>query len=153
MGAWCLVSSSTRRVISLARSKPSVSTRGWTPDGRWDKKWRTLTLGNVLLGELEEFTNEKNGRRSAIAGDVILRRARLADHGRRWVLNVLQYERCGMFQKQFTHHFVQQHIAVLRQLQVAGAGNQPRNDVNDRIMKCTHILIVPLGPRFDFITS
>jgi hypothetical protein len=59
----------------------------------------TTHLGHLYLGLFEQFANEQHGASRAVAGDVILCRARFADHRRRRMLNV---------------HFVQKHVAVLR---------------------------------------
>ena len=66
-------------------------------------------VGEVALRLLHQLAHDQHRRRGAVAGDIVLRRGNARDHHGRRVLNL---------------HLVQQRVAVLGQLDVAGAGHE-----------------------------
>lgn len=77
---------------------------------------------------LEQLADEEHRARGAVAGDVVLRGARLRDHRRGRVLDLLKSWWFKVDLAGGTYHFVQKHIAVLGQLDVPGAGDQPKRN-------------------------
>jgi len=107
------------------------------------------TLGHVLLGQLEEFADEEHGRRGAVARHVVLRRARLADHGGGRMLDVL---RRGMSSTRGALTILCR--STLPSL-VSCRSPEPDTSLStySDYTVGTHILMVPFGPRLDFMTS
>mmetsp|Transcript_11307 Transcript_11307/g.30456 ORF Transcript_11307/g.30456 Transcript_11307/m.30456 type:complete len:387 (-) Transcript_11307:43-1203(-) len=89
-----------------------------------DHAW-VQALRQVPLRLLEHFPDEQHGGRRAIAADVVLRRRGARDERRRRVLDL---------------HLVQQHLAVLRQLDVSRARNEHLDRAFRPQVRAQHIL-------------
>ena len=90
----------------------------------------TITdLGNVEIRLFEQFTNDQNNRRRSITGDIILSRCRTSNERRRGMLHLLNKHRNPSLRtKGCSHHFMQECISILGDLDISGTRDQPRRD-------------------------
>lgn len=74
------------------------------------------TFGQENIGLLQQFTDQQNGRCGSVASHIVLGGGRTGDQRRRWMLNL---------------HFMQKHITVLGDFNIAGTRDQPELNKNN----------------------